>query len=171
VGKTLRKEVFYPDPPEIVWVAITDRQALAEWLMPNDFEPKVGHKFHFQVDPMIGCSGVYACEVLEADAPRRLVYTWVHMPKQPEKPCHKPMVLTWTLTPENGGTRLVLEQTGIEVMSWFERFSMSFGWGTMLNRWIPKVLKNVRNGAFAPGAIPLAKRCYKTKTIAPHLTR
>src|SRR5262249_9176045 len=143
MGKSLRKEAFYPYPPESVWTAITDRRALAEWLMPNDFEPTVGHRFHFQVDPMPGWSNKYECEVVEVTPPKRLVYTWIHLPKDASKPKPLPMTLTWELTPEGGGTRLVLVQTGIEVMGWWSRISMSFGWGTMLNRWIPKVLKNV----------------------------
>ena len=43
---------------------------------------------------------------------------------------------------------------------------MTFGWGTRLKRWIPKVLEHVdEGGAFTPGAIPLAKRCYKVRTL------
>jgi uncharacterized protein YndB with AHSA1/START domain len=30
-------ERVYPDPPEKVWRAVTDRDALAAWFMPNDF--------------------------------------------------------------------------------------------------------------------------------------
>ena len=52
--RTVRKEVFLPHPPEDVWLALTDPQALAEWLMPNNFEPVAGHKFRFHVDPMPG---------------------------------------------------------------------------------------------------------------------
>ena len=73
--RTLRKEVFLPHPPEDVWLALTDPQALAEWLMPNNFEPVAGRKFRFHVDPMPGpYPGGSECEVLEVDAPRRLVY-------------------------------------------------------------------------------------------------
>ncbi len=42
--KTLRKEVFYPHPRDKVWAALTTPEALAEWLMPNDFEPVVGKR-------------------------------------------------------------------------------------------------------------------------------
>ena len=40
-------EVIYPYPPDRVWRALTDRRVLAQWLLPNDFEPRVGHRFHF----------------------------------------------------------------------------------------------------------------------------
>jgi uncharacterized protein YndB with AHSA1/START domain len=52
--RSIRKEIFLPHPPEDVWAALTDPQALAEWLMPNNFEPVVGRKFRFHVDPMPG---------------------------------------------------------------------------------------------------------------------
>ena len=44
-------EEFYPFPPEQLWKALTNSRALAEWLMPNDFEPRVGHCFRFRDDP------------------------------------------------------------------------------------------------------------------------
>jgi len=50
-------EQTYPHPPERVWRALTDSAALAEWLMPNDFEPRVGHKFRFRSKPMPGWRG------------------------------------------------------------------------------------------------------------------
>ena len=45
--QTIRKEVFLPHPPEDVWLALTDPQALAEWLMPNNFEPGSAGSFGF----------------------------------------------------------------------------------------------------------------------------
>ena len=44
---TIRRERFYPHPPEHVWVALTDPHALAEWFEPNDHQPVAGHKFSF----------------------------------------------------------------------------------------------------------------------------
>ncbi len=170
---TIRKEAFYQHPPQKVWVAITDRRALAEWLMPNDFEPVVGHKFRFQVDPMPGCGSVTECEVLAVEPPRRLVYSWCAVPKNPQAARPKPSTVTWTLHSEGGGTRLVFEHTGLtEAFPWWQRLMLRFGWGTMVKRWIPKVAGNVSaDGTFTPGAIPMAKRCYKFNTIPEHLTR
>jgi uncharacterized protein YndB with AHSA1/START domain len=71
--RTIRKEIRLPHSPEDVWLALTDPQALAEWLMPNNFQPIVGRKFRFHVDPMPGpYPGGSECEVLEVDAPRRI---------------------------------------------------------------------------------------------------
>ncbi|CAG1010793.1 hypothetical protein PHYC_03930 [Phycisphaerales bacterium] len=60
MARGIRKEVFYPDPPE------------AEWLMPNDFKPLVGHRFWFKTDPIPFCEDHTECEVVECEPPRRL---------------------------------------------------------------------------------------------------
>ncbi len=173
MAKPIRKKAWYPHPPHKVWVALTDRRALAEWLMPNDFEPTVGREFRFQVDPMPGCGNLNLCQVLEVDPPRRLVWSWLPVDeKRPAPPGTKPSTVTWTLTPENGGTRLQLIHEGLEVYPWWQRFMLRFGWGTMVKRWISKCAANVSDdGRFTPGAFPLEKRCYKCKTIPDYLTR
>jgi len=35
-------------PMHKVWRAITDSALIARWMMDNDFEPVVGHHFHFR---------------------------------------------------------------------------------------------------------------------------
>jgi uncharacterized protein YndB with AHSA1/START domain len=47
-----------PHPPEKVWRALTQSALLAEWLMQNDFAPKVGHRFNFRAPPMPHWNGV-----------------------------------------------------------------------------------------------------------------
>ena len=47
----------YPHPIERVWRALTDSEAMTDWLMPNDFEPKIGHKFRFHTKPAPGFDG------------------------------------------------------------------------------------------------------------------
>ena len=175
MGKPIHKQAFYPDvTPEQVWVALTDPRALAEWLMPNDFQPRVGHRFRFQVDPMPGCDVRVDCEVRELDPPRRMVWTWHPVRRKgPLPPGTPPSVVTWTLAPEGDGTRLTLEHSGLEnVYPWLQRVMLRFGWGTMVRSWIRKVARRVDGqGQFTPGAIPLEKRCYKVKTIPAELVR
>lgn len=161
--KELRKEVWLPRPQADVWTALTDPQALADWLMPNDFRPVVGHVFRFHVDPMPGFSGISECRVLEVVPPSRLVYTWLPLPKVPDAEPPPPMTLVWTLAPEGEGTRLVLEQSGLEILNWWWRFSMSTGWGRMLRKLLPRTLETVRGGTFTP--VPGRRRDYGTKTV------
>ena len=49
--KTIRREILIPQPREEVWRAITDSTALAGWVFPNYFAPRVGHHFTFQLPP------------------------------------------------------------------------------------------------------------------------
>jgi uncharacterized protein YndB with AHSA1/START domain len=168
---TIRKERFYPHPPEDLWAAITDAHALAEWLEPNNHQPVVGHKFQFRCDPGICGAGVKECEVLVADPPRRLVWSWVDAPIDPNSPRPEPMTIAWTLVPKNGGTLLILEHSGAENISWLFRNMMRVGWGVMMKRLIPRILARVQDGKFSPGAIPLEKRYYTCKTVPDEFVR
>jgi len=67
-------EVRFAHPIDRVWDAIVDSAALAQWLMPNDFEPRVGHRFHFDAGPP---RGRIEAEVLDIDAPRRIRLRWM----------------------------------------------------------------------------------------------
>ena len=51
--KVVTKTRVYPHSIEDVWTAITDARALAEWLMPNDFQPVLGSKFRMMVDALV----------------------------------------------------------------------------------------------------------------------
>ena len=48
----------YPYPPAAVWEALTARALLAQWMMENDFEPRVGHRFTMKTDPAPGFDGI-----------------------------------------------------------------------------------------------------------------
>lgn len=102
MSQTVHLEVFYPHPPERVWQVLTNRRALAAWMMENDFEPKLGHQFQFYSQPIPGFKTVIQCEVVELEEPNRLVYTWR------ESPTAEPSLVVWTLTTVAGGTQLQL---------------------------------------------------------------
>ena len=61
--RTIVLEKAFPYPLEQVWTALTNQRALAEWLMPNDFEPEHGSQFVFRVDPSGKGDGVTYCEI------------------------------------------------------------------------------------------------------------
>ena len=114
-------EVTYPHPPEKVWRAISTKELVAKWLMPNDLEPVVGREFQFCVGPQRGWSGNVYCRILEADPPRRLSYTWGNE--------HLDTVVTFTLTPVDGGTKLTLEHTGFTgIKNILIGFLLGSGW-------------------------------------------
>lgn len=106
---SITKDVFYPHAPELVWQALTDSAELAKWLMPNDFEPRVGRQFTFQTNPMpaFGFDGVVHCEVTVCDAPQTLAYTW--------NGGRLRSLVTYRLEPEGDGTRLRFEHSGFDL--------------------------------------------------------
>ena len=59
-----------------VWNAISTSEALAAWLMPNDFQPVLDHEFHFKSQPQRGWNGIVDCKVKELDPPNKLGFTW-----------------------------------------------------------------------------------------------
>ncbi|WP_279578886.1 SRPBCC family protein [Fodinicola feengrottensis] len=75
---TIQVDQFFPHPVERVWRVLTVPELMARWLMPNDFEPRVGHKFTMKTRPVdqVEFSGDIACEVLELVPLRRLSISW-----------------------------------------------------------------------------------------------
>jgi uncharacterized protein YndB with AHSA1/START domain len=51
-----------PHPPERVWRALSQGPLIEEWLMENDFQPVVGHRFNFRAAPMPHWNGVVDCQ-------------------------------------------------------------------------------------------------------------
>lgn len=120
-------ERIYPFSPEELWDALTNPEALAEWMMETDFQPYVGHHFTFRTAPAPGFDGIVYCEVLTVDKPRKLAYTW-------RGGYMNPTVVTWLLQPVAEGTKLRLEHTGFDgLASIAVSFILGYGWRTMLN--------------------------------------
>jgi uncharacterized protein YndB with AHSA1/START domain len=105
--RDLKLEVFYPHPPQKIWQAIANRRALAVWMMENDFEPRLGHKFRFLHPTLPGITGSIDCEVIELDEPSRLSFTWR------DGMMLKSSIVTYTLKSVEGGTKVLLEHKGL----------------------------------------------------------
>lgn len=136
--RNIRIERFYPVTPERVFHALTDRDSIAAWLMPNDFVPRVGHEFRFTSKPQGSWDGITHCRVTELEPPRRLAYTWSGQRADGTGPALARTEVTWTLVPDGNGTRLVLEHTGFE--GWGEvvvSLMMQMGWWTKLRSRLP----------------------------------
>ena len=130
---TLRVRRTYPHPRERVWRALTEPELLARWLMPNDFEPRVGHRFTFRTEPAPGFDGIVRCEVLELVPHERLVVSWVGGPLD--------TTVRFTLTEVAGGTRLEVEQTGFRgVRAWIVGRILALGNRTLYGKRLPAIL-------------------------------
>jgi len=117
----------YPFPPERVWAALTSSEALAAWLMPNDFAAVKGHRFTFRTKPAPGFDGIVHCEVLELDPPRRMVWSWAGGPLD--------TTVMFTLEPAGEGTHLRLQHEGFHgLAAQLVRRIMANGWPRILRR-------------------------------------
>jgi uncharacterized protein YndB with AHSA1/START domain len=129
--KTLSVERTVPHPPEKVWRALTESALVAEWLMQNDFQCQVGRRFNFRATPIPGAwNGVTDCEVLEVEPPRRLAYSWNASGEQAADGLKT--VVTWTLTPVDGGTLVRMDQAGFRPQDEMGFRMMGGGWIGML---------------------------------------
>jgi uncharacterized protein YndB with AHSA1/START domain len=129
-------EDVLPHSPETIWRVLTAPELLARWLMSNTFEPRLGHRFTFQGRPMGDWNGIVECEVLEIDAPRRLVYSWLGgSANNATDGSLLDSVLTFTLTPVEGGTRLKLVHDGFRSPQNDAGYeAMSGGWAGIVRR-------------------------------------
>jgi len=136
-------EAFYPDPPERVWRALTDPAALNRWLLPADFEPRIGFRFQFRSLDR-GQGNTVDGIVLEVQEPRRLSYTW------DDGEDDAPGVVCWTLKPTDGGTHLTLEHLPAEEPKPYVLIEASVNWNHALYVSLPLLLRLMRGEARKP---------------------
>jgi uncharacterized protein YndB with AHSA1/START domain len=125
--KSIVVERTMPHAPEKVWKALTRSEVIVRWLMQNDFAPQVGRKFNFRATPIPGAwNGCTDCEVLTLDEPRTLAYSWNASGEEAVDGLKS--VVTWTLTPVDGGTHVRMEHSGFRPQDEGGRQAMGGGW-------------------------------------------
>jgi uncharacterized protein YndB with AHSA1/START domain len=106
---------------------------LAQWLMPNDFEPRLNHRFTFRAPPAPGFDGIVECEVLELIEDRRLIISW--------RGGGVDTIVTFELEAIASGTRLHFSQTGFTgIRGRLIASLLGNGWGKMLHKRLPGLL-------------------------------
>jgi uncharacterized protein YndB with AHSA1/START domain len=133
--RTVVIEKQFPHPPEKLWRALTESPLVAQWLLNNDFEPTVGHKFQFRSEPVQGWNGIIDCKVLAIDPLKRLSYTWASMGLE--------SVVLFTLTPQDGGTHLRVEQSGFPMDQDHAYKGATYGWQSFLGK-LDKVVADLQ---------------------------
>ena len=119
-SRSLVIEREMPHPPEKIWRALTQGALIEEWLMKNDFQPVVGHRFTFRSTPVPNWNGVIEGEVLVIEPNSKLSYSWGTMGTM--------SVVTWTLTPTKSGTHVRMEQTGFRSEQDAAYKGATYGW-------------------------------------------
>lgn len=104
--------------------------------MPNDFEPKVGHKFNFRTKPAPGFDGIVHCEVLKLDEPSHLSLSWRGGPVD--------STVDFVLEAVPNGTKLRFEQKGFDgLKAIMVSFMLGSGWKKMFSGSLPTVIGGI----------------------------
>jgi uncharacterized protein YndB with AHSA1/START domain len=125
--KIIKREILIEAPVAKVWEHITDPKKIAGWLMPNDFEARVGKEFSFNSEKC----GKVSCAVKEIVPQQKLVYSF-----QSNVPKVETLV-TITLAKEGTRTRLTLLHSGWDALPPGEQGvagQFDEGWGGMLKK-------------------------------------
>jgi uncharacterized protein YndB with AHSA1/START domain len=114
----------FPQSPKTVWRALANSEALAEWMYPNDFEPRVGHRFTFQVPPKPQLENglIVRCEVVACAPPTELSFTWVVDDFLNTR-------VSYRLEADGSGTRVLFEHSGFEQKQALK--GAEYGWAMM----------------------------------------
>ena len=115
-----------PHSLDKVWRALTQAPLLESWLMANDFEPVVGHRFTFHMPPMPGWNGVTDCEVLSVVPQEELSYSWNASGEEAATGIRT--VVRWTLESVDGGVLVRMEQSGFREQDQRNFMGAKYGW-------------------------------------------
>ena len=145
--------VVYPHPVELVWSALTSSEALAAWLMPNDFAPEIGRHFTFTTKPAPGFDGIVRCQVVELDPPKRMVWTWAGG--------RIDTTVTFTLEATGAGhTRLRMHQVGFHGLgAQLTRRILAGGYPRILGELLPAYLDRLAGTSPRADAGPIRVDC------------
>jgi len=124
--RTLVIEREMPHPPEKIWRALTEGPLIEEWLMKNDFQPVVGHRFSFRATPVPNWNGIIKSQVLVVEPNARLAYSWGTLGLE--------SVVTFTLTPTERGTHLRMEHSGFPSEESASYKGANYGWRKFLGK-------------------------------------
>jgi len=145
--KRIQHSIFYSHTPAEVWEYLTKPELIAQWLMPNDFEPIVGYDFEFTTRPMpaFDFDGHIYCKVLEVVPFKKLSYSWKGGPGGGKITMDS--IVTFTLAEKDNGTELLLDHSGFRILENADIFSaMNTGWLQNIQK-IATLLNTVTNGS------------------------
>jgi len=130
--KEIKQTWHFKQSPREVWEYLTKPELIEQWLMKNDFQPIVGHKFRFSFTSKP--EGTYRdgvdCEVLEVTPFTKLSYSWNGGIKDGSRTFNS--VVVWTLVPKGNETELQLQHNGFTVLE--DILTHTDGWKGCLKR-------------------------------------
>lgn len=116
---SIEREIRIDASPEVVYEVITSPGHIANWWGFDSPVPAATGGSGRMTRPRRDGSGLLTVPVcvVEADAPRRFAFRWVHPGDQPATPQNS-FLVTFELTPDGGGTLLRLTEAGFREVGW-----------------------------------------------------
>lgn len=108
----------YPHVLEKVWKALTDPDALAKWLMQNDFVPEQGADFTMWCEDGDGRTDKYICRLLEYELHKRMLWSWTLDGDQDTGMTFVELIIEAT----ESGTRLTIIHSGDSDQETIDKF-------------------------------------------------
>ena len=132
----IKNKWIYEQTPDEVWKYLTQAELIALWLMPNNFEPVLGHEFEFSTKPIsnMGLDGVFYCKILEMIPLKKLTYSWKGGPGNGVFTLDT--IVEWTLEKFGNGTKLFLKQWGFKEANLAIFNAMTNGWQTNIQKMV-----------------------------------
>ena len=115
-----------PFPPEKIWRALTEGTLIKEWLMDNNFQPVVGHRFDFRSTPVPNWNGVIESEVLVVEPGKKLSYRWDTLGLS--------SVVEWTLAATKEGTLVRMQHSAFRPDQEAAYRGATYGWQNFIGR-------------------------------------
>ena len=121
---------FYPYSIDKVWDALTNPEALSEWLMASEnLKLELGQEFRFKTKPSVGFDGIVNCKIIELQSPNKISYHWQ------ANSMKNPTTVSWTLESVEGGTSVHLEHSGFEGLGGrMVYYILKSGWKKLLSK-------------------------------------
>lgn len=113
-------EKVFAHAPDKLWRALTEPALLTQWLLRNNFLPKIGGDFQFRNEPVGGWDGVIDCKIVALVPLQHLAYSWRAFGQETK--------VEFTLTPADGGTHLRMEHSGFRANQEAAYKGAQYGW-------------------------------------------
>ena len=130
-------EEVFPHTAETIWLTLTNGTLIGRWLMePTGFEPVRGNRFTFRTKAAGAWDGTIRCEVLEVVPNERFRFSWKGGDAgNAGYGSLLDTVVTFTLTPVAGGTRVRIVHSGfVTPTNDSAHKGMSEGWKVVIGR-------------------------------------
>ncbi|MFI5954920.1 SRPBCC family protein [Cryptosporangium sp. NPDC051539] len=115
---SIERELHIDATPEVVYEVISSPEHLREWWPDDvDLDPVPGATGSITFgDPASPDAKVEELTIVDADPPRRFSFRWVY-DQGPATEANS-LLVTFDLTPNEGGTRLRFTETGFREIGW-----------------------------------------------------